>query len=559
VCCGKAFVLNRQAVEVFPYFLPEEEVEEEVRRLRVALEEAREGLRRSRQEALQRGYREAVYVIDAHLQLLEDQVLLEESARIIRQERVDAAWALQTVLHRVRHTMGETEDEYLRERLRDVDHVGEVVLRRLVGHSGTDLSRLPEGSILVAHDLSPAEAVQVDLHRMMALITEVGGPTSHTAIMARALKVPAVLGLERAAQEICTGDLVVVDGGAGLVIVNPTPEVLAEYRERCQRLEITQQELRRWRDLPAETRDGHRLRILANLHLVEDLSAVAEHGAEGIGLYRTEFLFLNRPKPPSEEEQFESYRRVVEGVHPHPATIRTLDLGGEKLMGSWPQEANPALGMRGIRLCLRHPEIFRPQLRALLRASAFGKLRIILPLVSSLEEVRAARRLLEELKEELAREGLLVSEEVELGVMVETPGAALIADLLAPEVDFFSIGTNDLIQYTLAIDRVNEHISHLYDPLHPSILRLIAHIVEAGHAAGIWVGICGEMAGDVLYLPLLVGLDLDELSMNPMSVLPVKRALREMSYAEARRCLERALELTTPEEVRTLLREVTPA
>lgn len=559
VRCGRAFVLNRGRVEVFPYFLPEEEVEEEVRRLRMALEEAKEGLRRSREEALRRGYREAVYLIDAHLQVLDDRLLLEESARLIRQERVDAAWALQTVLHRLRCTVQEAEDEYLRDRLRDVDQVGEVVLRRLVGHSAVDLSRLPEGSVLVAHDLSPAEAAQVDLHRVRALVTEVGGPTSHTAIVARALKVPAVLGLEGAAREIRTGDLLVVDGTGGLVIVNPTPEVLAEYQDRCQRFELNRQELLRWRDLPAETRDGHRVRIRANLHLAEDLSSVAEHGAEGIGLYRTEFLFLNRPTPPSEEEQFEVYRRVVEGVRPHPATVRILDLGGDKLMPGWAPEANPALGLRGVRLCLRHPELFRPQLRALLRASAFGRLRVLLPMVSCLEEVRDARRLLEELREELLREGVPVSEELELGVMVETPGAALIADLLAPEVDFFSIGTNDLIQYTLAIDRDNEHVSHLYDPLHPAVLRLMSHVVEAGHAVGIWVGICGEMAGDASCLPLLVGMDLDELSMNAMSVLPVKRALRELSYAEARRCLEQALRLSTPQEVRALLREVVPA
>ncbi len=408
----------------------------------------------------------------------------------------------------------------------------------------------------MAHDLSPADTASLDIGKVSGFITNIGGRTSHTAIMARALEIPSVVGLEKATKEISNGDLIIIDGTLGKVIVNPTEDILSQYLEKEQRYDIAQKELFKLKDLPAETKDGYRISLLANIELTEELDSILRHGAEGIGLYRTEWLYLNRKDLPSEEEHFGIYKKVVERVLPYPVTIRTLDLGGDKFVSPMDlaQEMNPAMGLRAIRFCLKEVEIFKAQLRAILKASVFGKVRILFPMISGLDEILEAKRILAEAKEELEKKGVPFDAKIEIGIMIEIPSAVTIADILAKEVDFFSIGTNDLIQYSLAIDRINEHVSYLYEPLHPAVLRLIGNVVNYAHEQGIKVGMCGEMAGEPLYIPILLWLGIDELSMNALSILGVKRILRLITYQESKACVEEIWKLPTAREIEAFLK-----
>jgi len=391
----------------------------------------------------------------------------------------------------------------------------------------------------------------------MGFVTNAGGKTSHTAIMARALEIPSVVGLERVTKEVESGDTIVVDGTIGVVIIRPTDETLRKYYEKKQKYEQLEKELFKYKDLPAETPDGFHIKLLANIELIEELSSVLEHGAEGIGLYRTEFLYLNRKDLPSEEEHFNIYKKVIEKIAPYPATIRTLDLGGDKFLSriDLAEEMNPVMGLRAIRLCLKEVNIFKTQLRALLRASIFGELKILFPMISGMRETFQIKEILEELKHELKKKKIPFNPNIKIGIMIEIPSAATIADLLAREVDFFSIGTNDLIQYTLAIDRVNEHVSYLYNPLHPSIIRLIKTVVEAAHNNGIEVVMCGEMAGDPLYLPILLGLGIDKLSMNPLCILKIKKILRSMTYHESQEFIKVIDHFKTATEIENFMRQ----
>jgi phosphotransferase system enzyme I (PtsI) len=404
---------------------------------------------------------------------------------------------------------------------------------------------------VVAHDLSPADTLQMNLKNVAGLITDIGGKVSHTAILARSLEIPAIVGLEVATSLINGGDLLVMDGETGDLVVNPSDEVSQSFSDRKRRIKLMEREVLRYASLPAETRDGIRVRLQANIELVEEISSAKMHGAEGIGLFRTEILYLNRKDLPTEEEHYQTYRRLAESVSPATATIRTLDIGGDKFLSNYSadNEMNPALGLRAIRFSMKETEIFKIQLRGILRASSHGKLRILLPMISGIEEIRQAKAILEEVRKELIKAKVPMDSEIKIGAMIEIPSASICADILAREVDFFSIGTNDLIQYALAVDRINEHVSYLYEPLHPAILRIIRSVVQSAHQGGIPVAICGEMAAEPIYALILLGLGLDEFSMNPIAIPKVKKILRMMRYEETRTLVDQLFQFPTASDI----------
>ncbi|NWF54959.1 MAG: phosphoenolpyruvate--protein phosphotransferase [Syntrophaceae bacterium] len=556
IILGKAYLVDRGKIEAPARVLPENQVPREVERFREAVEESKKQLRAAKEKLLQEDAVGPTYILDAHLLLLEDKNVINSTLETIEQSWINSEWALKINLDRLRKIFNSIDDDYLKSRKTDLDYIEQRILRNLTGRGTESLAQIKEKVIVVAHDLSPADTAQMAKDKVTAFVTDVGGKTSHTAIMARSLEIPAVVGSETATHSINTGDTVIVDGITGVVVVNPSPEIIQEYMDRNRTRQKIERELFLFRDLPAETLDGFRVNILANIELVEEIPAVLEHGAEGIGLYRTEYLYLNRKELPTEEEHFQAYKTVVEAISPRPAVIRTLDIGGDKFIShlDLAEEMNPAMGLRAIRFSLKEPEIFKVQLRAMLRASAFGKVKILLPMISGVSEIREVKKALNEVRLSLTAERIPFDPKVEIGIMMEVPSAATISDILAKEVDFFSIGTNDLIQYTLAIDRVNEYVTHLYEPLHPAILRLVRQMVKAAHDTGIRVAMCGEMAGDPLYVPILLGLELDDLSMNVLSIFRVKKILRAYTLRECRELVETCLTLSTPEEIEELVR-----
>jgi phosphotransferase system enzyme I (PtsI) len=485
-----------------------------------------------------------------------DKNIIDSTVETIKQSWINSEWALKINLDRLRKIFNSIDDDYLKSRKTDLDYIEQRILRNLTGRGTEVLSQIKEEVIVVAHDLSPADTAQMVKDKVTAFVTDMGGKTSHTAIMARSLEIPAVVGTETGTHQINTGDTLIVDGISGVVVVNPSPEIIQEYLDRNRTRQKVERELFLYRDLPAETLDGYRVNILANIELVEEIPSVLDHGAEGIGLYRTEYLYLNRKDLPTEEEHFQAYKKVVESIFPHPAVIRTLDIGGDKFIShlDLAEEMNPAMGLRAIRFSLKEPELFKVQLRAMLRASVYGKVKILLPMISGVSEIREVKKILNEVRLSLTAERIPYDPKIEIGIMMEVPSAATIADILAKEVDFFSIGTNDLIQYTLAIDRVNEYVNHLYEPLHPAILRLVRQVVKAAHEAGIRVAMCGEMAGEPLYVPVLLGLELDDLSMNVLSIFRVKKILRVYTLRECKELVAACLQLSTPEEIEELVR-----
>jgi len=557
IIVGKAYLVDRGKIEAPAKVLPENQVRWEVERFRAAVEESKKQLREAKEKLLHEDAVGPAYILDAHLLLLEDKNLIETTVETIKQSWLNSEWALKINLHRVRKIFNSIDDEYLRSRKTDLDYIEQRILRNLLGKGTESLSQIKEEVIIVAHDLSPADTAQMAKDKITAFVTDMGGKTSHTAIMARSLEIPAVVGSETGTHYINTGDTLIVDGVTGVVVVNPSPEIVQEYQDRVRSRQKIERELFQYRDLPAETLDGYRVNLLANIELVGEIPSVLEHGAEGIGLYRTEYLYLNRKDLPSEEEHFQAYRTVVEGITPCPAVIRTLDIGGDKFIShlDLAEEMNPAMGLRAIRFSLKERDIFKVQLRAMLRASAYGKVKMLLPMISGVSEIREVKKILNEVRLSLTAERVPYDPKIEIGIMMEVPSAATIADILAKEVDFFSIGTNDLIQYTLAIDRVNEYVTHLYEPLHPAILRLVKQMVKAAHNAGIKVAMCGEMAGEPLYVPILVGLELDELSMNVFSIFGVKKILRAYTLRECTELVDASLQLSTPEEIEGLVRD----
>jgi phosphotransferase system enzyme I (PtsI) len=516
------------------YTLREAEIDLEIARLEAALARTREQIEELQQRIAGSIGSEDASIFDAHLLVVEDRTLIDEVVRTIKSERLNAESIFASVAGRYVKTLGEIDDPYLKERAVDIYDVSRRVLRNLTGCSGRELPASGTPWILVAHNLAPSDTAQLDPATVLGFVTDTGSKTSHTAIMARSLNIPAVVAVHDVSQQVSSGDSVLLDGYSGWFIVNPSEATLAEYAQIQQQKGLVERELGSLRETECKTLDGKHMVLSANIEMPRDVSAVKQSGAEGVGLFRTEFLYLNSAKLPCEETQYEAYRSVVSQLAPDPVIIRTLDLGGDKIMSALnlPEELNPFLGWRAIRFCLERVDVFKTQIRAILRASAHGCVRMMYPMISGVEEVRRARVILEECREELRREGVAFDEGMEVGAMIEIPSAAVSADLIAREVDFLSIGTNDLIQYTIAVDRLNERIAHLYEPTHPAVLRLIRMVVEAGHANGIWVGVCGEMAGEVVLTPLLLGLGVDELSTGAALVPRVKGAVQRLSLVE---------------------------
>lgn len=496
-------------------------------------------------------------IFDAHLLVVEDRTLIDEALRGLERDRHNIEFVFHQVAEKYCRTLAAIDDPYLQERVVDVEDVTRRVIRHLLGKSRDELHKLDRPHIIIAGNLTPSDTALINRQLVRGFVTEQGSRTSHSAIMARSLGIPAIVALPGICGKLTTGDRVLLDGYTGKLIGNPSGQTRAEYGRIERGKEEIEHQLESIRTTPSDTRDGRHIVLSANIELPEEIDAVGESGAEGVGLFRTEFLFLNKQVLPSEDEQFAAYKTVVEKCAPHAVIIRTLDVGGDKLMHlpDMPEEPNPFLGCRAIRLCLDQPDLFKTQLRAILRASAHGRVRIMYPMVSSLDEVRKANGILAECKTELAGEGRPFDKGIETGTMIEVPAAALIAHDLAREVNFFSIGTNDLVQYTIAVDRGNERIAHLYQPTHPSVLRLLSMATEAAHANGIWIGVCGEMAGDIHLVPLLLGLGMDELSVATTSVPRVKKALQNLNAGECRALAERAMQMSDPREIENICRE----
>ncbi len=555
IAIGRALFVPRHPVQVnYRPLSDATEAKAEVARLRAALEATGRELNAAKQ-GLTEGFGDYAYIIDAHLLILKDRLISRRTEDLIRAKLINAEWALSDAVDEAKAFFKKIKDEYIRSRIADVEYVTQQVLRHLSGQEQSAIAQIREKAIVVAHDLSPADTTQMDLDWVMGFVTDMGGPTSHTAIMAQAKAIPAVVGLERVSAEVVSGDFLVVDGSAGLVIVNPDEETLHAYRDKQEAYELYAQEILAQAHLPASTSDGVAVRVEANIELAEEVGSALSYGAEGIGLYRTEFFYLSQKTLPSQEELFENFQAVAMRLDGGPVNIRTLDIGGDKFASSvnLASEINPALGLRAIRFCLKEQDLFREQLRALLRASAFGRVRVIFPLISGVDELLQAKEILAQCRAELQEQGVAMANRLPVGIMIEVPSAVMVADLLARHCDFFSIGTNDLIQYSLAIDRVNEQVAHLYQPLHPAVLRMVHSVVQAGHVAGIPVAMCGEMAGDPGAVPLLLGLGLDQLSMTALAIPRVKQIVRQTDTQLWRRLAVEALTYSTAAEVKAFM------
>jgi phosphotransferase system enzyme I (PtsI) len=552
MACGRIHVVRDDLDDVVRYRIASSQVPDEIGRFETALIQTRMQILEMQQRIAESIGAKDAAIFDAHLLVVEDRTLIDEVLRKLENDLCNVEWVFQEVATRYAETLNKIDDPYLRERALDIQDVTKRVIRNLQGKAPKTFLALSEPHLLVAHNLTPSDTASINRANVLGIATDLGSRTSHAAILARSLNIPAVVGLHDITAKLETGQHVLLDGGDGLLIINPAPETIAHYAEIESRRARVAAQLKELRTTRSTTRDGRHIVLSANIELPEDVEAVSANGAEGIGLYRTEFLYLNRSTLPTEHEQFETYRKVAERVRPDPLIIRTFDLGGDKLAPGTvdiTDELNPFLGWRAIRLCLENIDIFKTQLRAVLRASAVGNIKIMFPMISGLDELRRAKAVLAECKEELRRSGVPVSERIEVGAMIEIPSAAICANALAPEVDFFSIGTNDLIQYALAVDRVNEKLAHLYEPTHPAVLRLLKMIAEAAHANNIWVGVCGEMAGDVALVPLLLGLGMDELSVGATLVPRVKRAVQSLAIPECRELIEETLGLSTASEI----------
>lgn len=549
---GVIHVIRDDLDDVPRYTIDASQIPDEIGRFEAALIQTRMQILEMQQRIAESIGAKDAGIFDAHLLVVEDRTLIDEVLRKLDKDRCNVESVFQEVATSYADTLSKIDDPYLRERALDIQDVTKRVIRNLLGKAPKPFLALDEPHILVAHNLTPSDTAMMNRERVLGIATDLGSRTSHTAIIARSLGIPSIVGLHDATERLETGETVLLDGINGLLIVNPAAQTLAAYREiESRRVRIAEQ-LTELRETKSTTRDGRHIVLSANIELPQDVEKVAANGAEGIGLYRTEFLYLNRNTLPTEDEQHDVYRTVAEQVEPHPLIIRTFDLGGDKLAPGAVEtadELNPFLGCRAIRFCLENLDIFKTQLRAILRASIVGNIKIMFPMISGLHELRKAVEILEECKNELGRDGVQCGETTEVGAMIEIPSAAIAADMLAREVDFFSVGTNDLIQYALAVDRVNEKISHLYQPTHPAVLRLLKMIADAAHANQIWVGVCGEMAGDVALIPLLLGLEMDELSVGATLVPRVKRAVQSLETAECQKLVEESLKLETPSQV----------
>ena len=552
---GKALVLKEEKIVLDTQKISEDQIEGEVARFYAGREAAVEQLNSIHQRALKSLGEEKAAIFEGHLMILEDEELEEEIIDYLRSNKVNASVAASKIIDQQVEMLSEIDDEYLKERAGDIRDIGNRLIKNILGMHIVDLGDITEESILVAYDLTPSETAQLNLEKVLGFITDIGGRTSHTSIMARSLELPAIVGTNNVTARVNTGDYLILDAVNNRVYVNPTQAEIDELKTLEAKLAEEKAELAKLKDLPAVTLDGHKVDVVANIGTIRDCEGAHRNGAEGVGLYRTEFLFMDRDQLPSEEEQFIAYKEVVEAMEGRLVVLRTMDIGGDKELPylNLPKEMNPFLGWRAIRIALDRREILRAQLSAVLRASAFGKLAVMFPMIISVEEIRELKSVLETLKAELRAEGKAFDENIQVGVMVETPSAAVNAKFLAKEVDFFSIGTNDLTQYTLAVDRGNELISHLYNPMSPSVLGLIKQVIDASHAEGKWTGMCGELAGDERATLLLLGMGLDEFSMSAISVPRIKKLIRHVNYQEVKALADEALEKPTATEIEQLI------
>ena len=555
ICIGKAYMVDTEGVDVVPtYFIAEQEINKEKKRFRVASKKAKDELDEIINNTPEE-YRQQSRILETHKVLLRDKMLYNRTLDTVGREKINAEWALKKVVTDIKRAFSEIKNSYVRERANDIVQVSDRILRHLVGLETVRIADIRKRVILVARDLSPAETSQIQLERVKGFVTDRGGRASHTSIIARTLEIPAVQGLHRATRTIRNDDLIILDGTEGTVIVHPTEATLVEFEERQIAYEEQKALINRSSALEARTTDGIQLKVMANIELPEEVVSALSYGGEGIGLYRTEFQYMSRAGFPSEEELFEKYKDVVDVMGDRPVTIRTLDINGDKAIGNNADrvEENPALGLRAIRYCLQKPEVFTIQLRAILRAAAHGNVRILFPMISSKEEILTAIDMLDDAANSLEAEGVPYNRDIVIGAMIEVPSAVIMADVLADIVDFFSLGTNDLIQYTLAIDRGNREVAHMFQTLHPAIIRMVRRVTEVARGKGIPTYICGEMAGDPIHVPILLGLGVDELSMNPQAIPAVKGMIRQVSAEDSERFMEEIVGLSSVRQISELV------
>jgi phosphotransferase system enzyme I (PtsI) len=557
IAYGQVFLYLQNELEIPRYVVDPAKRMGEISRFEQALVATRRQIAQIRQQVSKNLSEEEAIIFDAHQMVLEDQALIGETIREFEATGLNIETCFNTIAQRYIAAFSEIDDEYLRERAADIKDVTRRVLHTLLGQTAMQLSELVEQRIIVAEDISPSEAAGIDRSSALGIVTDAGSRTSHAVIVARSMKIPSVVGTRNLTKTVKDGDWIIVDGYEGLIVIHPTQATLFRYGKIQKEKSSFESRLMAANELPAETLDGVHVTLRANIEKADEVSLVKRYRGDGVGLYRTEFLYLSSPQLPTEEQQYQAYRAIAEGLAPAPATIRTLDIGGDKPLPSSPHligpETNPFLGFRAIRMCLENPELFKEQLRAILRASAHGKVEVMYPMIGCAEELAAANKLLEEAKGELRARGQAFDEKIRVGTMIEIPSAAIAADLLAPMCQFFSIGTNDLIQYLLAIDRGNNRIAHLYDPAHPAVLRTLKQVVDTAHRSGIKVSVCGEMAGDPLFAPLLIGLGVDELSMTPPLLPAVKYLIRAMKFSEAKQLAQDALAQTDSKKTTELV------
>jgi len=564
IIIGKAYLVDSEDITVSRRKITEDDLPDEINRFQEALVKTRNEILKIKDKISKDMGVEHGEIFSAHLLVLEDTMLIEEVIVKMKKDKIGVEYVFLDVLKKYIRTFSKMDDEYLRERISDINDVGKRILHNLLGAKQVSLADLKEEVVIIAYDLSPSDTAMMHRKNVIGFATDIGGRTSHTAIMAKSLEIPAVVGLEKITKVVQNGDSVVVDGNRGIIVVTPQKKTLERYLAEKKKYEEIEKELSTLKNLPSETLDGHKIELAANIELPEEIHSVIKHGADGIGLYRSEYFYMNRTDLPSEEEQYKAYKDVAKKMFPKSVIIRTMDLGGDKFLSQLeiPREMNPFMGWRAIRFCLARPDIFKTQLRAILRASTNGNLKIMYPMISGIEELKEANAILEEVKNELLKEKISFYKDIQVGAMIEIPSAALTSDILAKEVDFFSIGTNDLIQYALAVDRVNEKIAYLYEPAHPAVLRLIKNVIDNGHKENIWVGMCGEMAGDSALAIILVGLGLDEFSTSPILLPEIKKIIRAIKISDAQKIASKALTFNTGKEVekfaRHKLKEILP-
>ena len=556
ICIGKAYLVDSEGVEVVEkYRIEARDLSGEIKRFKAAVKKAKDALRKIVEQSPEE--LQHAHILETHMALLKDKMLYGRTIETVKHESVNAEWALKKVVSNLIEVFQTMTDPYLKERSADVVQVADSIMHNLVGAKKVNIAAIDKRVILVARDLSPAETSQINLERVMGFITDHGGKASHTGIIARSLEIPAVVGLKKATASIRSDDLIIVDGNNGTVIIEPTEETLVRYEERKIDYQEYKAVITRESKAAAESTDGINFAVMGNIELPEEVFALLNYGGDGIGLYRTEFQYFNRPDFPGEDELFDKYKDVVEVMDPKPVTIRTLDINGDKALTNQfnSEETNPALGLRAIRYCLKKPQVFIDQLRAILRSAAFGNVRILFPMISTYFEICEANRMLDEAAESLEKDGLPYNRDIEIGAMIEVPSAVIMADVIADHVDYFSIGTNDLIQYSLAIDRGNEQVAHLFQPLDPAIIRMLKHVSEVAREKDIKIFMCGEMAGTPHHIPLLLGLGMDELSMNPQTIPDIKRVIRSLKVEDTRSFLKEVLKQRTARDTFELIKD----